>query len=703
MISGFAVDVPVTDLDADDETFRIDDYDDDNVSLDLRNLRPAPESFFGKVKTNFLKVFRQSPKGFEYLDTIEMFDRNRSDSSFAELGEFGPVKSRNYKKLYFHLLLGGFLAILLAISLVVTHSRSGGSVKTLAKPILSNGTHEFYPTTILISLDGFHPHYISPALTPFLHNLMIGKGYAPPYMIPSNPTVTFANHYTLVTGLKPIYHGIVSNRFYDAASHETFANTNDSIALKPQWWGGEPLWSTAARQGVSSAVHMWPGSEVDYGTNMNPMEVDRFNKSEVLSRKIDRLFEWLDRPLVLRPELLLSYVPTIDTLGHEYGVSGPELAQGLTYVDHFLEAVYVGLEKRNLTHLVNMIVVSDHGMAPTSDERLIYLDDLVELDKIEHIDGWPLYGLRPFAEFDVDEVFSEIMEKYRADPQNGHYSVHKKEDIENQLVGGRSQYDSRIAPIWIIPKVGYAITTHEFMEKNHHYTPKGVHGYNNTEVLMRSLFIATGPYFEHKMGSSYKMLPFENTEVYNIVCESLNLTPAPNNGSLPSVLSPSHALPETWRDSRKYPDTDFDVEWVYKTATVDLLWGDSRAEPDLKGEEGDDEKGEEGDEKDEKEDEKEEEEKEKEKEEEEEKEKEKEKEEKEKEKDKGDKEKGKGQAHDDPDNSSDDDSDADDEDSEPDRAPPRKLHFSFHDMWESVEEAAEDIIEEVEDFFDESS
>ncbi|KAG7908990.1 hypothetical protein KL906_003221 [Ogataea polymorpha] len=663
MSSGFAVDVPVTDLDVDDETFRIDDYDDDNVSLDMRNLRPAPESFFGKVKTNFFKVFRRSHKGFEYLDTIEMFDRNRSDSSFAELGEFGPVKTRNHKKLYFHLLLGGFVAVLLAISLVVTRARSGGSARNLAKPILSNGTHEFYPTTILLSLDGFHPHYVSPALTPFLHNLMIGKGYGPPYMIPSNPTVTFANHYTLVTGLKPIYHGIVSNRFYDAASHEIFINTNDSIALQPQWWGGEPLWSTAARQGVSSAVHMWPGSEVDYGTNMNPMEVDRFNKSEVLSSKIDRLFEWLDRPLASRPELLLSYVPTIDTLGHEYGVSGPELAQGLTYVDGFLEAVYVGLEKRNLTHLVNMVVVSDHGMAPTSDERLIYLDDLVELDKIEHIDGWPLYGLWPLAGFSADEVFGEIMEKYRADPQNSHYTVHKKEDIENQLVGGRSRYDSRIAPIWIIPKIGYAITTHEFMEKNHHYTPKGVHGYNNTEVLMRSLFIATGPYFEHKMGSSYKMLPFENTEVYNIVCDSLNLTPAPNNGSAPSVLSPSHALPKTWRDSRKYPDTDFNVEWVYKTATVDLLWGDSRAEPDLKGEEGGDEK----------------------------------------EKAKGDKETGKGPAQDDPDNSSDDDTDTDDEDSEPDRAPSRKPHFSFHDMWESVEEAAEDIIEEVEDFFDESS
>ncbi|KAG7756329.1 hypothetical protein KL911_001131 [Ogataea haglerorum] len=300
MSSGFPVDVPVTDLDVDDETFRIDDYDDDNVSLDLRNLRPSSESFLGKVKTNFFKVFRQRQKGFEYLDTIEMFDRNRSDSSFAELGEFEPVKRHSYKKLYFHLLLGGFLVLLLTISLVVTRNRSGGSVRTTAKPILSNGTHEFYPTTILISLDGFHPHYVSPALTPFLHSLMIGKGYAPPYMIPSNPTVTFANHYTLVTGLKPIYHGIVSNRFYDAASHETFINTNDSVALQPQWWGGEPVWSTAARQGVSSAVHMWPGSEVDYGADLNPMEVDQFNKSEVLSRKTERILEWLDRPLVSR-------------------------------------------------------------------------------------------------------------------------------------------------------------------------------------------------------------------------------------------------------------------------------------------------------------------------------------------------------------------------------------------------------------------
>ncbi|KAH3661995.1 hypothetical protein OGAPHI_006176 [Ogataea philodendri] len=695
MASGFPVDVPVTNLDIDDENFEIDDYDDDNVSLDLQNLRPSPESAFGKLKTKFSNLLKTPRNEFQYLDTIEMFDRNRSESSFADVGDFAPPKKRSRKKLLFHLTLIGFVALLLLISYLLTHKQGHATIKSAVKPLLSNGTHQFYPSTILVSLDGFHPHYISLALTPFLSKLISGKGYGPPYMIPSNPTVTFVNHYTLVTGLKPSYHGIVSNRFYDSATNEAFVNTNNSIALQPQWWGGEPLWSTAARQGVSSAVHMWPGSEVDYSAQLNPMDVDKFNQSEVLSRKVERLMEWIDRPIETRPELMLSYVPTIDSLGHKYGVSGPELSKGLVYVDNFLESLYWNLEQRNLRDLVNVVIVSDHGMAPTSDDRLIYLDDLVELSKIEHTDGWPLFGLRPYAEYDVDSVYEELLQNREADPMKDHYSVHKKQDIETVLFGGKGPYDSRIAPIWVIPDVGYSITTHEDMAKKKHYTPKGVHGYNNTAMLMRSLFVGTGPYFESKLGESYKVVPFENTEVYNIVCESLNLSPNPNNGTLTSFLTLDHALPSDWTDSKTYPDTDFEVELMHSEATVDLLWGKKKSdsteeqdkpeeqqeEPETKpeaAEQGDSQGADESDD------------------------------ESDDEENEDAKQGHKQGSKDDTKNDSSDDSisdgkDNDDEDEEEDDEDEEKPSgFSFHDLWHSIEETAEEIAEEVEDFIDDT-
>src|SRR5215813_15466520 len=67
---------------------------------------------------------------------------------------------------------------------------------------------------ILISLDGFRADYIDRGLTPTLAALA-ADGVHAKAMKPSFPTLTFPNHYTLVTGLYPDHHGIVANRFTD--------------------------------------------------------------------------------------------------------------------------------------------------------------------------------------------------------------------------------------------------------------------------------------------------------------------------------------------------------------------------------------------------------------------------------------------------------------------------------------------------------
>ncbi|ODV97012.1 hypothetical protein PACTADRAFT_24412, partial [Pachysolen tannophilus NRRL Y-2460] len=453
------------------------------------------------------------------------------------------------------------------------------------KEALTNGTHDFYPTTILISLDGFHPHYISKDLTPFMHNLMI-DGYGAPFMIPSFPSSTFPNHWTLATGLYPSDHGIVGNTFYDPVSKRQFINTNPKLSLIEDWWGGESIWHTANLQGVSTAVHMWPGSEVPFTSKGGvPMEFDRFNGSEVLSKKIDRVLGWLDRNISSRPELILSYVPTIDSLGHKFGISGEKLDEGLGYVDNFLETLYIGLKNRNLTDVVNVVIVSDHGMAPTSNNRIIFLDDMVNLSEIEHIDGWPLFGLRPFSEYSIQDIYKEIMDNRNKDLKNGNkYDVYLKQDLPKEwtFAGNiKNQYSDRIAPLWIVPKVGYSIITHEeYKNKNYDYTPKGVHGYNNTEVLMRALFLGTGPFFKDRLGedlNSLKIRPFENIEVYNIICDSLNLKPAPNNGTITggtSIVNSKYLLPQNFEDLYDYPNVSFvhDVNIMRENATYDTLW-----------------------------------------------------------------------------------------------------------------------------------
>ncbi|OWB59366.1 catalytic activity protein [[Candida] boidinii] len=655
--SGFAVDVPITDLDHDEDNFSFLDDDETinennnnnrNHSLDVSNLGSNnsssffyrgfedfsssihPDSFGSKVKSFFTKLSpfnNNNSSAASHGDFIELFDRNRSASSFDEFeisdmdydhDGLGLPRSRfsflnnlkknrsdnKRKRKTFRTHIIGILSLIIIVLIIViivvstkkTKKSNNNNNTTTTTPIegskeetsdyekinkiiLNNGTHDFYKTTILISLDGFHPHYISSELTPFMHNLMLNS-YGAPYMIPSFPSSTFPNHWSLVTGLYPAFHGIVSNTFFDDSINQTFVNVNPDLSLKEFWWGGEPLWKTATLQGVKSAIHMWPGSEVNL-TIGNPMEVDKFNGTELLPIKVERLKTWLDKDLAERPELMLFYVPNIDSLGHGYGISGDELDKGLTEVDNFLSQVNKELTDRNLHEIVNLVIVSDHGMSPTSNDRLIYLDDLIDIEsKIERIDGAPLYGLRFKDGISIYDAYDEIVEKASNHPLKSKFDVYLTEDIPPEFEFGgyiHNQYSTRMAPVWIFPKVGYVITTKDEMKrKNGDYTPKGVHGYDNKEVLMRAIFLAEGPYFENKLDNNYKINPFENIEIYNIVCDSLDLRHPPTNSSFDdsSVISMYNLLRSDWQDELDYPNVDFITkqEVLSFNATYDFLW-----------------------------------------------------------------------------------------------------------------------------------
>lgn len=432
--------------------------------------------------------------------------------------------------------------------------------------VLSNGTHEFKPTTLLVSLDGFHPHYVSEEITPNLHKLMLQGGGAP-YMIPSFPSSTFPNHWSMITGLYPANHGIVGNTFWDAKIQKQFFNTKPEQSLDKAWWGGQPIWVTAARQGVSTAVHMWPGSEVEWDEG-SMLEVDNFNATETLETKANRVFSWIDREKSNRPELILSYVPTIDAVGHKNGIAGDELVSALKDVDSMVGAIMSGISSRNLTNIVNLVVVSDHGMAPTSNNRLIYLDDLVEMSNIEHVDGWPLIALRPKSSLDLKALYRNLVDAQKQYGE-GKWDVFLREDLPAEWKFGGYNYNkwqNRLAPLWLVPKVGWAFTTKEQMKKQEgDYKPHGIHGYNNTEVLMRALFLTQGPYFTKDY-----LMPFENVGLYTIVCGSVGLKPSKADG--PSFSEIFRILPTNWTDPVEYPDVPFKTEILKFNSTYDTLF-----------------------------------------------------------------------------------------------------------------------------------
>lgn len=373
--------------------------------------------------------------------------------------------------------------------------------------LLSNGSSVFAPTTILISLDGFRADFLRRGLTPTL-NAFIAEGVSPKYMLPSFPSVTFPNHYTLVTGLYPESHGVVGNSFWDPELEQEFYYTDPARSMQPKWWlGGEPLWVTAEKQNVTTAIHMWPGSEAHI--MMEPTFLDKYNGTELLSRKVDRILEWLDMPstgndaeTLQRPQFIAAYVPDVDAAGHLYGPNSTEISATITSVDGMLHDLFVGLDQRNLTDIVNIIVVSDHGMASTSTDRLVQLDDLIDLGLVEHVDGWPLYGLRPKDSSDLQHLYDTLRAESMRTPNFDVYL--RDQDMPERFHFSKNQ---RIAPLWVIPKTGWAIVHKEdfdVQEAKLHgkvYHPKGLHGYDHEHSLMRAIFVARGPAFPHEANS----------------------------------------------------------------------------------------------------------------------------------------------------------------------------------------------------------
>jgi predicted AlkP superfamily pyrophosphatase or phosphodiesterase len=398
-------------------------------------------------------------------------------------------------------LLYAIIAVAFAILVLVAWKLSLERKSTHhSQKLVSNGTAMFAPTTIIISLDGFRADFLNRGLTPRL-NTLVKEGVSPLYMLPSFPSVTFPNHYTIATGLYPEAHGVVGNSFWDPTLQEEFYYTDPLRSMDPKWWNGEPFWVTAQKQGLKTAVHMWPGSEAHI-LNVEPTYVDKFNGKEMLSRKVDRVLEFLDMPDADRPQVIAAYVPNVDSDGHKYGPNSTEIRFTIQKVDKMLDTMFRGLEERHLTDIVNIIVVSDHGMATTDVSRLVQLEDIVDTSKIEHTDGWPLIGLRPKNPDDLQDIYQGVIEKTKGNPNLEVY-------LRDVDMPERYHFSSneRIAPLWIVPKTGWALVKMSEMNLKEAqaqgvvYHPKGLHGYDHEHPLMRAIFIARGPAFPHQPNS----------------------------------------------------------------------------------------------------------------------------------------------------------------------------------------------------------
>ncbi|KAF9646033.1 Phosphodiest-domain-containing protein [Thelephora ganbajun] len=440
----------------------------------------------------------------------------------------------------------GCVALILGASFLMPISRIWrsrmGATSRLTDPsrLLSNGTHEFRRTVLIVSIDGLRVDYLDRGFTPHLLDIS-ERGLRAKFMRPVFPTVTFPNHWSLMTGLYAESHGIVANNFWDPVSEREFNPYNTRAgSLDSFWWLGEPMWETAGKAGMITANLMWPSPPITR-TGAKPTYSVPLEEPVPLGEKLDRILAWIDLPLETRPQFISAYEPSVDIAGHNTGPYSQLVNDTLMTVDLFAKDLRDALKTRNLTEIINVVFVSDHGMADTSHPEWVYIDDYLgkrALEFIEHEDGWPSMGLRFSPEANTTAYLNILLEAAKNNSEK--FDVYTHETMPERY---HYSHTPRIAPIYIIPKYGYALTTRDRGESG---MKKGLcpqnHGYDNRDFRMQAMFIAHGPFSDvakalHRQSwipnknegwhstsdNVYVIDAFQNVEVYNLVMKLLDV------------------------------------------------------------------------------------------------------------------------------------------------------------------------------------
>lgn len=365
------------------------------------------------------------------------------------------------------------------------------------------------PTVLLISIDGCRYDYLDKIDTPNLHALM-ARGTRAQYMLPSFPTKTYPNHYTMVTGLYPSHHGIVANNMYDPVLNERFTMSN---AGDSRWWGGEPIWETAEKQGVHAAPLLWPGAQARTQGIGSDFQLP-WRENIPISERVAKIASVLDRPVADRPQFITMYFEMVDDAGHHHGPMSPEVAAALHQVDDGIGQIMNMLRDRGIEDQVNIVVVSDHGMSPISPKKTVYLDNYVDPNTVDVVDGSPVLALRP-----KDGNSRALFEKVK-------HMKHAKAYLA-ETVPARWHYSGnpRIQPVLVMADDSWTINTRAYFTK--HKFEAGNHGFDNNTKNMRAIFLAAGPAFQHR-----ELKAFPNVDVYPLLAYLLNLQPLKNDGSV---------------------------------------------------------------------------------------------------------------------------------------------------------------------------
>lgn len=370
--------------------------------------------------------------------------------------------------------------------------------------------------TILISIDGFRPDYLDRGQTPTLSR-MAAEGVRGS-MRPSFPSITFPNHYTLVTGLRPDKHGVIYNRMEDPAHPGVvFALNAPQVTGEPYWWeDATPIWVTAERQGVHAGTMYWPGSEVVIH-GVRPTRYRVFDQDLTSFARVDQLLTWMDAPEAERPTLYTLYFDIVDTAGHRYGPDSPDTTAAAAEVDASMARLLAGLEQRGLRERVNIVVVADHGMSATPEGQNIDLDRMAPNTVARVVWDGPFAGIQPQP--GQEQALTQAMVGRRE-----HGECWRKDQLPARFEYGTHR---RIPMIICLADRGWRYRTASIRQT----ASGGTHGYDPADPEMAAVFIANGPAFRRGV-----TLPaFDNVSVYPLIAQLAGVRPEQNQGDIADV------------------------------------------------------------------------------------------------------------------------------------------------------------------------
>ena len=356
------------------------------------------------------------------------------------------------------------------------------------------------PYVILISADGFRYDYMDKYGAEELKKLS-AAGVQAASMLPSFPTLTFPNHYSIATGLYPSHHGLVGNSFYDNSSNDFYSMGNKEKVAQSRWYGGTPIWILAEEQQTLAANLFWVGSEAPV-KNRQATYWYTFNDRLEMDKRIQIVKDWLSLPEERRPHLITFYMSDVDHAGHTFGPDAAETGNSVLLVDDVVKRLSEEVAKTGLP--VNFIFVSDHGM--TAVDQALPIPSAIDTSRFIIPASGTMMVLHAKDTSDIMPTYKKL----KAEANN--YEVYLKQDMPAKYHYNDSddQFD-RIGDILLVPEWPYIFSNRK---------PRGgYHGFPPDVKDMHAFFAAWGPSFK----KSIQIPTFENVDVYPLIAKILGL------------------------------------------------------------------------------------------------------------------------------------------------------------------------------------